>query len=61
MQKTQTGFSLIELLVVIAIIGTLAGIAIPMYSNYRENAYRAAAKTALVEGAQNMERYFTRN
>lgn len=57
----QKGFSLLELIVVVAILGVLAAIAIPMYSNYRTKAFRTAAKVNLVEGAQNMERYFTRN
>lgn len=57
----QKGFSLIELLVVIAILGALAAIAIPTYSSYRTKAFRTSAKVGLVESAQNMERYFTRN
>lgn len=57
----KNGFTLIELLVVVAIIGILAAIAIPMYSNYRDSAFRAAAKTTLVEAAQTMERHFVRN
>lgn len=61
MHRNNKGFTLVELLVIIGIIAVLATISIPMYSNYRISAYRAAAKAALVEGAQNMERYFTRN
>jgi len=61
MLHNKKGFTIIELVVVVGIIGVLAAIAIPMYSNYRANAYRASAQATLVEGAQNMERYFTRN
>jgi general secretion pathway protein G len=39
----KQGFTIIELLIVIAIIGTLAAIAVPVFSNYTERAKRTAA------------------
>lgn len=41
--KKRNGFSLVELLVVLVIIGTLLGIAVPMFSNYSTTAYGAEA------------------
>lgn len=61
MQKLREikGFSLIELLVVVAILGILAGISVPVYKGYTSKAKRADAKSALMENAQYMERYYT--
>jgi len=56
--RYSKGITLIELLVVILIIGILAGIAVPIYTQYMVRARRADAKTVLeqVRAAQEMWR-----
>ena len=55
------GFTLIELMIVVAIVGILAAVAYPSYVSQTQKSRRADAKTALITGAQQMERYFTQN
>jgi type IV pilus assembly protein PilE len=53
------GFSLIELMVAVAVVAILAVVAIPSYSAYVIRSKRAEAKTALLQGAQYLERNFS--
>jgi len=54
----QRGFTLLELIIVVAIVGILAAIAVPFYSNYRNNSFNATAMTDLQSARLGLEAYF---
>jgi type IV pilus assembly protein PilE len=53
------GFTLLELMVVVAIIAILSSIALPSYSDQVRRSERVAARAALLEAANWMERRFS--
>ena len=57
----KNGFTLIELMIVVVMIAILATIALPSYQRFILNSHAKAAEAKLLEIAQNLERYKSRN
>jgi type IV pilus assembly protein PilE len=58
-RRGSAGVTLIELLVALVLVGVVAAIAIPSYSSYVARGQRSAAKAALLQSAQFLERNYT--
>ncbi|MGB0513331.1 MAG: type IV pilin protein [Wenzhouxiangellaceae bacterium] len=56
----NAGFTLVELLVAMAILGIVLGVAIPNYRQWVLESGRSEAMSVLMQGAQTLERCFTR-
>ena len=55
------GFTLIELMITVAILAIITAIAYPSYTENVRRGKRAEVRSALLEDAQYMERFFTEN
>ncbi len=57
----KNGFTLLELLIVLTIVGIFAAIAYPSYYQYTVRARRVEGKSALLDLATKLERYYSKN
>lgn len=55
------GFTLLEILIVVALVAVLAVVAVPSYTQYLVRGQRSAAKAALLQAADMLERAYTSN
>lgn len=58
--QRDSGFTLIELLIAMAVLGIVMAVAIPNYRQWVLESGRAEGKAILMQGAQTLERCFTR-
>ena len=61
MYRHMRGVTLLELMIVVVIVGILATIAYPSYQQFIARAKRNEAKAALLQIAQNQERFYLQN
>ena len=61
MYRKMRGITLMELMIVIVIVGFLAAIAYPNYREFAARAKRNEAKAALLQIAQQQERFYLQN
>lgn len=59
--KTKNGFTLIELMIVVVVIGILAGVAVPLYTDYVTRGKLIEGTSALSDARVKMEQYFQDN
>ena len=60
-RRSDAGFTLIELLVVLAVIGTLLGIAVPAYTQFRTRAYTRTAEANIRAALPAVEAFYADN